>query len=183
MYQQFVFSKGTRQRMLILLQQAMGQQWSTTVQLSYLKKTKNKTKQNKKVISDYGSTKNDPKVISDPQQNKVVFCCGFIVLIRLSSTENNSFKRLLRLLIMLHVASFFGNSPLSVYSFSGDHSHLCVIIVYCDNKYSLLLGSRTHARKLCELTTLLKCCIKMTKQTKPTFYDCFLIVGINCSVS
>ena len=34
MYQQFVFSKGTRQRMLILLQQAMGQQWSTTVQLS-----------------------------------------------------------------------------------------------------------------------------------------------------
>ena len=33
-YQQFVFSKGTRQRMLILLQQAMGQQRSTTVQLS-----------------------------------------------------------------------------------------------------------------------------------------------------
>ena len=52
-------------------------------------KTKNKKKkQNKKLISDYGSTKNDPK------QNKVVFCCGFIVLIRLSSTENNnSFKK------------------------------------------------------------------------------------------
>ena len=40
MYKQFVFSKGRRQWMLILLQQAMGQQWSTTVQLPQLKRTK-----------------------------------------------------------------------------------------------------------------------------------------------
>ena len=115
----------------------------------------------------------------DPKQNKVVFCCGLLYLrnkcLQLKTPHLN---RLLQLL-MLHMASFLGNSPLSVCSFS-DHFHLCAIIVYCENKYSLLLDNRTHARRLCELTTRLQCSVKMTKET---LYDCFLMFGINCSVS
>ena len=55
MYQQIVVSKSTIQLMLILFQQRPGQQWSTTVQLSYLEKKK---KEHNKVLSYHDLTGN-----------------------------------------------------------------------------------------------------------------------------
>ena len=113
MYQQFVFSKGRRQWMLILLQQAMGQQWSTTLQLPQLKRSK-------RYLVSYGSTKNEGL-----KQKKVVFCWGYSLLMAvLSCKNNNSFERTYYSCYMLQPSLLY-NRPFSVYSFSLDHSHLC----------------------------------------------------------
>ena len=138
----------------------MGQQWSTTVQFSYLKL--NKTK-NKKVIRDYGSTK-----IEGAQ----VFCWGFLVL-KTTSTENNNSHYSC---YMLHPSLLY-NSPLFVYSISVDHSHLWVIVVHWENEYSLILDNRTHAHKRSELQQCF--CNKTQKRQNKLFTIVFsLLVSI-----
>ena len=96
MYQHFVSSAGTRQWML---QQAMGQQWSTTVQLSFLKKRR------------YLVTKGQMKM-KDLKQNKLV-----LLYSRLSSPANkNSIQKDFcdNSCYILHPSLLY-NSPLSVY--------------------------------------------------------------------
>ena len=106
MYQQFVFSKGTRQRMLILLQQTMGQQWSTTVQLSWLKK---KNKRKRYLVTT------DQVNMKDPKQDK------FVLFWSSYSTQDCQKKT-----TPLKKKKTFGVTHVTcIIPLCYDHSHLC----------------------------------------------------------